>query len=56
MGSGLNPDINIRSFHALLKNEWLEKKSVKIYQSHIKNDQCQPVDGQFKNVENFRED
>ena len=55
MGSGLNPDINIRSFHALLKNEWLEKKSVKIYQSHIKNDQGQPVDGQFKNFENFSE-
>ncbi|RCL90645.1 NADH:flavin oxidoreductase [bacterium] len=38
MGSGLNPNISLKPLRALIINEKMEKKSIKIYRKRIKND------------------
>tara|TARA_B100001250_G_scaffold59320_1_gene46201 strand:+ start:625 stop:1938 length:1314 start_codon:yes stop_codon:yes gene_type:complete len=38
MGDGLNPDLKIKSLFALIINEKLDRKSVKMYQKRIQND------------------
>ena len=37
MGDGLDPNLKLKSLNALMINEKLEKKSIKIYQNRIKN-------------------